>query len=205
MHDQRKKKEVRHNLFSRPLRIGLVLMFAAVVGACSSEGVDAVVEPDGLEAFPASCWGAAADGSYDDFDAAVAVFESCTTADYSFAVVNPALGEIVCFRDAGFCPLAQPGLSPAATRLSGFAAGSARGEVGARHQITNVIVDRTDAESAVVSFRSTAFYFNEDGSHEIGWGDHQLEVTRESNTWKIVSEDVFIPNANQRIVADERG
>ncbi|MEM7095012.1 MAG: nuclear transport factor 2 family protein [Actinomycetota bacterium] len=196
---------------ARPLRnpIGVAAAIVALVlvaTACSSAGSDeSVSDAAGLESLPVACWGAAADGSYDDFEASVALFEGCTTEDYSFAVVNPALGEIVCFRDGGFCPLEQPGLTRPAVRLSGFAAGAARGEIGARHQITNIVVEPVDESNAVIAFRSTAFYFNQDGSHEIGWGDHELAVVREGDTWKIDREDVFIPNPNQRIVADERG
>lgn len=116
--------------------------------------------------------------------------------------MNPAMGEIRCFRDDGFCPLENPALSRAAVRLTGFAAGAARGEVGSRHQISNVSVVYESAELATVSFRSTAYYFNEDGSFELGWGDHTIEVVEQDGVWKIRAEDVFIPSANRRIVAD---
>ena len=185
---------------------GVLIAIMMIATACSSDddGEAAAATPPPGD-IPVACWAAAADGSYDDFEGSVALFDECTTDDYSFGVVNPALGEIVCFRDGGFCPLEQPNLSRPAVRLSGFAAGAARGEIGSRHQISNVVVSDADDSSATVTFRSTAYYFNEDGSFEIGWGDHELEVINDEGTWKILNEDVFIPNPNERIVAVEPG
>ncbi len=180
------------------LGIGFVVALAATSASAGSERGRRLAPAD----IPAACWAAAADGSFDDFEASVELLEGCTTDDYSFAVVNPALGEIVCFREQGFCPLANPELSNAAVRLSGFAAGTARGEIGSRHQISNLVVESKSSRRAVVSFRTTAYYFNEDESFEIGWGDHTLELVKENRRWKILNEDVFIPFPNQRLVAD---
>lgn len=180
------------------LCIGLVVAVAATSAAARSDRGRRLSPVE----IPAACWAPAADGAYENFEASVELLERCTTDDYSFAVVNPALGEIVCFRDQGFCPLANPELSNAGVRLSGFAAGATRGEIGSRHQVSNVVVESRSSRHAVVSFRTTAYYFNEDGSFEIGWGDHTLEMVRQSGHWKILNEDVFIPFPNQRLVAD---
>ncbi len=179
--------------------VGLVVAVAAATSAAAGSGHSRRLAPAEI---PAACWAAAADGSYENIDASVELLESCTTDDYSFAVVNPALGEIVCFREEGFCPLANPELSNAAVRLSGFAAGAARGEIGSRHQVSNLIVESRSSRRAVVRFRTTAYYFNEDGSFEIGWGDHTLELVKQNRHWKILNEDVFIPFPNQHLVAD---
>ncbi|MEM8925565.1 MAG: nuclear transport factor 2 family protein [Actinomycetota bacterium] len=180
------------------LGIGLVIALAATAAAAGSGRGQQLA----LTEIPSACWAAAADGSISDFDASAALLERCTTDDYSFAVVNPALGEIVCFRDEGFCPLTNPELSNAAVRISGFAAGAARGETGSRHQISNLVVESRSSRRAVLSFRTTAYYFNEDGSFELGWGDHTLELVKQDRRWKILNEDVFIPFPNQRLVAD---
>lgn len=180
----------------------LMALLPAVSAGCSQASADEPAPPPGADRVAVDCWAAAADGSYEDFAASVDVLERCTTDDYSFAVVNPAMGEIRCFRGDGFCPLEQPGLSRAAVRLSGFAAGAARGEIGARHQISNLTVTYDAAQVATVTFRSTAYYFNEDGSFELGWGDHELTLIEEAGVWRIQTEDVYIPSPNRRIVAD---
>lgn len=183
----------------------------ALVGVVALGSVATATERDhrgpriALEDMPTACWAEAADGSYDDFEASVELYESCTAADYSFSVVNPALGAITCFREDGFCPLFDPNKSRAAVRLSGFAAGAARGETASRHQVSNVIVRSRGARRAVLTFRTTAFYFNEDGSFELGWGDHQLVLVKRRGRWKIQREDVFIPAPNQRLGGQPHG